>query len=217
MANRQKEREGGLSKCYLTITTARRPKTWVYKTGNRWLVLVLRAGHRFRVSQPQPCVHWCTHLWYPQTQKRTVTTQTGRMGILTHNLKTSPWFGKKGLWFNWVSHPYYRHFASGGPLNVRMTLFNGEFHAHLLNWPKCIVWLCLIRQTAGFSPCGYIVPASLLLGFTEILHFSFCSHEFPLGINTVARGFEVCVLTRPITVWQPLVRIRSRHYIVTSV
>lgn len=97
----------------------------------------------------------------------------------THNLKTSPWFGRKrswGLWINWVSHPYYRHFASGGPLNVRFTLFNGEFHARLLNWPKCIVCLCLIRQTAGFHPCGFIVPAALLLEFADMLHFSFYSH-----------------------------------------
>lgn len=112
--------------------------------------------------QLQRCVHsLCAFLI-----SRDIDMTNGHFDM--SNLTRNPWFAKKpseGLWINWVSHPYYTHIATGGPLNVRFTLFNGEFHAHLLNWPKCIVWLCLIRQTAGFSPCGHIVPASLLLGF----------------------------------------------------
>lgn len=76
----------------------------------------------------------------------TVTTQTGQ----THNLKTSHL--ERSCSF---SHPYCRRVASGGPFNVKFTLFNEEFHAHLLNWPKRTVWLRLIRQSAGYPPGGY--------------------------------------------------------------
>lgn len=79
----------------------------------------------------------------------------------------------------------------------------------LISWTDQSV--CLISQTAGFSPHGYIVPASFRLGSTDMLHFLFYSHKFPLGINSVARGFEYPVLIRPITVWQPLVRVHKRN------
>lgn len=115
----------------------------------------------------------------------------------THNLTRSPWFANKlleGLWINWVSHPYYRHISSGGPLNARFTLFNGRFHAHLLNWPKCIVWQCLIRQTAGISPCGYIIPASRLLD----LHVTFLilQPEVPFGNKQCRQGIWSCCLNK---------------------
>lgn len=138
------------------------------------LFLVLREDHRFRFSLKQ----WAHSLRASLIPGDTDTHSNADMTnehFDTRKLTRSLWFANKlwwGLWIYWVSHPYYRHIASGGPLNVRFTLFNGEFHAHLLNWPKCIVWLCLIRQTAGFSPCGYIVPASLLLGFADMLRFS---------------------------------------------
>lgn len=63
------------------------------------------------------------------------------------------------------------------------------------------------------------IPASLLLGFTTTIQFSFYNRKFPLGLNPVAGGFEVSVLTGPITVWQPLVRVHRMHItdIVTSV
>lgn len=110
----------------------------------------------------------------------------GQTGILTHTAPQKQGFDLGGNFRRdreliELVIPHYRLFASGGPLNVRFTLFNGQFHAHLLNWPKCIVWLCLIRQTAGYSPRGYIVPASLLWRFTDMIHLSFLQPQVPFG------------------------------------
>lgn len=137
----------------------------------------------------------------------------------TQNPTTSPWFGKKlsaGLWINWGSHLHYRDELQEGLLMWDSHYLMANFM--LISWTDQSVssGYASLDELQDFLP----VDISYLLLFfwdSETLHSSFCSHKFPLGINSVARGFEVCVLTRPITVWQPLVRVHKGIHIVTSV
>lgn len=206
--DKQIERKGmEVSKCYLTITAEQHAQTWLWKTGSLWLALVVRVSHRqsaltmfilmcscvlhiltvkeINVHADKTNGHFdIQNLKQVLDLKRNFQRQVKLIELVIPTIVTLP---QEGL-LMWDSHYLMGNFM-------------------LISWTDQSVLSCYASLDKLQDSLPYIWCTCFFFWDAEKCYISHLQPQVPFGNNFRHCGDFNSVLTRPITVWQTLVRV----------